>query len=148
MMQMVRGAYPFRELDRARFEKVLGMMAGRYPAARFGELRPRVVWNQENGEVRPRPGTRMLAVSNAGAIPDRGYYAVIHSGTGAKVGELDEIFVFEYPRSRSGTATSRVVRTSSESGWGSSCGRPRSDWTSRSSLTGCARSARWAREPH
>src|SRR5919106_2361706 len=95
MMQMVRGAYPFRELDRARFEKVLGMMAGRYPAARFGELRPRVVWNQENGEVRPRPGTRMLAVSNAGAIPDRGYYAVIHSGTGAKVGELDEQFVFE-----------------------------------------------------
>jgi len=95
MMQMVRGAYPFRELDRARFEKVLGMMAGRYPAARFGELRPRVVWNQDNGEVRPRPGTRMLAVSNAGAIPDRGYYAVIHSGTGAKIGELDEIFVFE-----------------------------------------------------
>ena len=180
MMQMVRGAYPFRGLDRARFEKVLGMMAGRYPAARFGELRPRVVWNQENGEVRPRPGTRMLAVSNAGAIPDRGYYAVIHSGTGAKVGELDEIFVFESRPGDAfvlGSAVWRIdsmdrdrVMVSPAPGavpqipfWhgdqpgrpyelgvrvGSSCGRPRSDWTSRSSLNGCARSARWAREPH
>jgi ATP-dependent Lhr-like helicase len=95
LLEMIRGAYPYRELDRGRFEKVLGMIAGRYPAARFGELRPRVVWNQENGEVRPRPGTRLLAVSNAGAIPDRGYYAVIHAGTGAKIGELDEQFVFE-----------------------------------------------------
>ncbi|HJV04737.1 MAG TPA: DEAD/DEAH box helicase, partial [Actinomycetota bacterium] len=95
LFDLVRGAYPFRDLDRARFEKVLGMLAGRYPAARFGELRPRVVWNQETGEVRARPGTRLLAVSNAGAIPDRGYYAVIHAGTGAKIGELDEEFVFE-----------------------------------------------------
>jgi ATP-dependent helicase Lhr and Lhr-like helicase len=95
LLEMVQGAYPYRELDRGRFEKVLGMIAGRYPAAKFGELRPRVVWNQENGEVRPRPGTRLLAVSNAGAIPDRGYYAVVHAGTGAKIGELDEQFVFE-----------------------------------------------------
>ena len=95
LFDMVRGAYPYRDLDRFRFESVVGMLAGRYPAARFGELRPRVVWNRETGEVRPRPGTRMLAVTNAGAIPDRGYYPVVHAFTGAKLGELDEEFVFE-----------------------------------------------------
>ncbi|MGH2686795.1 MAG: DEAD/DEAH box helicase, partial [Actinomycetota bacterium] len=95
LFDMVRGAYPYRELDRGRFESVLGMLSGKYPAARFGELRPRVVWNRSNGEVTGRPGTRMLAVTNAGAIPDRGYYRVVHGGTGARLGELDEEFVFE-----------------------------------------------------
>ncbi|MGH2675645.1 MAG: DEAD/DEAH box helicase, partial [Actinomycetota bacterium] len=95
LYDLVRGAYPYRDLDRGRFEAVLAMLAGRYPAARFGELRPRLVWNRESGEVRPRPGTRMLAVTNAGAIPDRGYYRVIHGGTGVRLGELDEAFVFE-----------------------------------------------------
>ncbi len=95
LYDLVRGAYPYRDLDRGRFEAVLAMLAGRYPAARFGELRPRVVWNRESGEVRARPGTRMLAVTNAGAIPDRGYYRVIHAGTGVRLGELDEAFVFE-----------------------------------------------------
>ncbi|MGH2723771.1 MAG: DEAD/DEAH box helicase [Actinomycetota bacterium] len=95
LLEMVRGAYPYRDLDRARFEAVLGMLSGRYPAARFGELRPRVVWERESGAVRARPGTRMLAVTNAGAIPDRGHYAVVHTGTGARLGELDEEFVFE-----------------------------------------------------
>lgn len=95
LFEMVRGAYPYRTMDRSRFEAVLSMLAGRYPAARFGELRPRLTWNRQNGEVRARPGTRLLAVTNAGAIPDRGYYAVRHAGTGAKLGELDEQFVFE-----------------------------------------------------
>ena len=95
LYELIRGAYPYRDLDRGRFEAVVAMLAGRYPAARFGELRPRVVWNRETGEVRARPGTRMLAVTNAGAIPDRGYYRVVHGGTGARLGELDETFVFE-----------------------------------------------------
>ena len=95
LFEMARGAYPYRDLDRFRFESVLGMLTGRYPAARFGELRPRLTWNRESGEVTGRPGTRLLAVTNAGAIPDRGYYAVVHAFTGAKLGELDEVFVFE-----------------------------------------------------
>ena len=110
---LVRGAYPYRDLDRHRFESVLAMLAGRYPAARFGELRPRVVWNRETGEVRARPGTRMLAVTNAGAIPDRGYYRVVHAETGVRLGELDEQFVFEARPGDSfvlGTAVWRIER--------------------------------------
>lgn len=93
--EMVRGAYPYRELDRPRFEKVLQMLAGRYPAARFGELRPRVAWNRSTDEVSARPGTRRLVTQNAGAIPDRGYFPVIHAGTEARLGELEEEFVIE-----------------------------------------------------
>ncbi|HEX2025384.1 MAG TPA: DEAD/DEAH box helicase, partial [Actinomycetota bacterium] len=110
---MVRGAHPYRDLDRQRFESVLAMLAGRYPAARFGELRPRIVWNRETDEVRARSGTRMLAVVNAGAIPDRGYYRVVHAETGARLGELDEEFVFEARPGDSfvlGTAVWRIER--------------------------------------
>jgi ATP-dependent helicase Lhr and Lhr-like helicase len=110
---LVRGAYPFRDLDRQRFEAVVAMLAGRYPAARFGELRPRVMWNRETGQVRARAGTRMLAVTNAGAIPDRGYYRVVHAETGARLGELDEQFVFEARPGDSfvlGTAVWRIER--------------------------------------
>ncbi len=95
LYELIRGAWPYRDMDRPRFDAVLAMLAGRYPAARFGELRPRVVWNRETGEVRPRPGTRMLAVNNAGAIPDRGEFRVVHADTGARLGDLDEEFVFE-----------------------------------------------------
>jgi ATP-dependent helicase Lhr and Lhr-like helicase len=113
LYRVVRGAYPYRDLDRHRFEAVLAMLAGRYPAARFGELRPRVVWNRETDEVRARPGTRMLAVTNAGAIPDRGYYRVVHAETGVRLGELDEQFVFEARPGDSfvlGTAVWRIER--------------------------------------
>src|SRR5919106_1183206 len=116
---LVRGAYPFRDLDRQRFEAVLAMLAGRYPAARFGELRPRVMWNRETGQVRARAGTRMLAVTNAGAIPDRGYYRVVHAETGARLGELDEAFVFEARPGDSfvlGTAVWRIERVGREEG--------------------------------
>jgi ATP-dependent helicase Lhr and Lhr-like helicase len=95
LLELVRRADPYRNLGRDRFNGVLSMLAGRYPAARFGELAPRVVWNRESGEVTPRPGTRMLVLMNAGAIPERGLYSVVHAMTGAKLGSLDEEFVFE-----------------------------------------------------
>ena len=95
MFEMTRGAYPFRDLERAQFDNVLQMLAGRYPAARFGELRPRVAWNRTTDEVTARPGTLRLVAQNAGTIPDRGYFAVIHAGTDARLGELEEEFVIE-----------------------------------------------------
>ncbi len=98
--RMVRGAYPFAELSREQLEGVLDMLAGRYPSDEFAELRPRVVWDRTAGTVRGRDGSRMLAVQNAGTIPDRGLYAVVLPD-GARVGELDEEMVYE---ARSGQA--------------------------------------------
>src|SRR5205085_11009113 len=47
------------------------------------------------GTVRGRAGAQMLAVTNAGTIPDRGLYSVNIFEDGRRVGELDEEMVFE-----------------------------------------------------
>src|SRR5438105_1096995 len=74
----------------------LVMLAGRYPSDEFAELRPRIVWDRTAGVIRGRPGSRRLAVTNAGTIPDRGLFGVFIAGDGgSRVGELDEEMVYE-----------------------------------------------------
>jgi ATP-dependent helicase Lhr and Lhr-like helicase len=92
---LVRGAYPFRDLSRVQLENVLDMLAGRYPSEEFAELRPRIVWDRTAGLVRGRDGARRLAVTNAGTIPDRGLFGVFLVEGGGRVGELDEEMVYE-----------------------------------------------------
>ncbi len=92
---LVRGAYPFRDISRSQLENVLDMLAGRYPSDEFAELRPRVIWDRTAGLVRGRPGVRRLAVQNAGTIPDRGLFGVHLVDGGGRVGELDEEMVYE-----------------------------------------------------
>ncbi|MGE5674152.1 MAG: DEAD/DEAH box helicase, partial [Mycobacterium leprae] len=45
--------------------------------------------------VRGRENARSLAVLSGGTIPDRGYYGVYIHGSSAKLGEMDEEFVYE-----------------------------------------------------
>ena len=93
--ELVRRAYPFRDLSRQQLENVLDMLAGRYPSEEFAELRPRITWDRLRGFVRGREGARRLAVTNAGTIPDRGLFGVYLIGGGGRVGELDEEMVYE-----------------------------------------------------
>ncbi len=94
--ELVRRAYPFADLSRSQLENVLDMLAGRYPSDEFAELRPRIIWDRTAGVVRGRPGSRRLAVTNAGTIPDRGLFGVFIAGEGGgRVGELDEEMVYE-----------------------------------------------------
>jgi ATP-dependent Lhr-like helicase len=91
---MVRRAYPFAELDRKLLDNVLDMLDGRYPSEEFAELRPRIVWDRVDDVIRARQGSRQLAITNAGTIPDRGLFGV-HLPDGRRVGELDEEMVYE-----------------------------------------------------
>ena len=103
LFDCVRSAAPFASLGRASFEGVLDMLAGRYPSYDFAELRPRLIWDRVAGTVVARDGSRSLAVTSGGTIPDRGLFGVFLAGGGAKeakagrarVGELDEEMVFE-----------------------------------------------------
>ncbi|MEO8291457.1 MAG: DEAD/DEAH box helicase, partial [Gaiellaceae bacterium] len=92
---LIRSAYPFRDLSRKQLENVLDMLAGRYPSEEFAELRPRIVWDRIGGVIRGREGARRLAVTNAGTIPDRGLFGVYLVEGGGRVGELDEEMVYE-----------------------------------------------------
>ena len=98
LFETIRRAAPFAELSRSAFEGVLDMLSGRYPSDEFAELRPRVTWDRIGGTVVARDGSKRVAVTNGGTIPDRGLFGVFLLGApkgAARVGELDEEMVFE-----------------------------------------------------
>jgi ATP-dependent Lhr-like helicase len=93
---VVRRAASFADLPRAGLEGVLDMLAGRYPADVFAELRPRITWDRTTQRLTPRPNAQRLAVTSGGTIPDRGLYGVYLAGDPpSRVGELDEEMVYE-----------------------------------------------------
>jgi ATP-dependent Lhr-like helicase len=96
LLALVRRAYPFAQLTRRAFEAVLDMLSGGF-AQRDGltVLRARIAWDRINQRLLALPGARLLAVSNAGTISDRGAFSVYLADGKTRIGELDEEFVFE-----------------------------------------------------
>ena len=97
LLATVRRAAPYATLTRGVLEATLDMLAGRYPAEEFAELRPRLVWDRVTGTLTGRRGAQRIAVTNGGTIPDRGLFGVFIAGDGPgrRVGELDEEMVYE-----------------------------------------------------
>ncbi|KAA9395422.1 DEAD/DEAH box helicase [Kocuria coralli] len=96
----VRRSAPFLGLPRSAFDAVLDLVSGRYPSDEFAQLRPRVVWDRDEGTLTARPGAQRLAVTSGGTIPDRGLFPVHIAGQAddkapKRVGELDEEMVYE-----------------------------------------------------
>ncbi|HEY5875155.1 MAG TPA: DEAD/DEAH box helicase, partial [Ilumatobacteraceae bacterium] len=91
---MVRRSAAFADLSDELLNNVLDLLAGRYPSEEFSELRPRIVWDRVNDRLRARDGSRRLAVTSGGTIPDRGLFGVFLPD-GTRVGELDEEMVYE-----------------------------------------------------
>ena len=95
LYDFIRLAYPFRDLGRDQYQSVLHMLAGRYRDTRIRELRPRILLDEVTNEVVARDGALRLIYTSGGTIPDRGYYSMRVQGSLARVGELDEEFVWE-----------------------------------------------------
>jgi ATP-dependent Lhr-like helicase len=91
----LRGSYPYRRLSRRQFDLVLNMLAGRYADTRIRELRPRVSIDRLDNTVAARKGALLALYLSGGTIPDRGYFNLRHHETHARIGELDEEFVWE-----------------------------------------------------
>ncbi|MHC4933106.1 MAG: DNA glycosylase AlkZ-like family protein, partial [Planctomycetota bacterium] len=87
--------WPYRNLRKETFDRVVGMLRGRYSDSRIRELRPRLRVDPETGRIRGTDAALPLVYSSGGTIPDRGYFALRVEGTGAKLGDLDEEFVWE-----------------------------------------------------
>ncbi len=111
LFDLVRQAYPYRDLTASAFESVLKMISGRFPLDSFRDLRARVSWDRVHNRLSALPGTARLAVINGGTIPDSGHYPVYLGENGPRLGELDEEFVFERRVGETfvlGTATWRI----------------------------------------
>ena len=95
LFQWIKCSYPFHELSHQTFHLVLDMLNGRFADTRIRELRPRISIDQHDRLVRAKEGALRLLYFSGGTIPDRGYYNLRVSGTNAKIGDLDEEFVWE-----------------------------------------------------
>jgi ATP-dependent Lhr-like helicase len=87
-------AAPYRRLNRDDFISVVRSVAEPLPAEVKG-AGPRILWDRVNDRLHARRGTRFLALTSGGTIPDAGLYDVYVADTDLKVGTLDEEFVTE-----------------------------------------------------
>lgn len=94
VMKILPRTYTFRNVTKEDVRSVLCMLAGDYEHERNIPVRPRLLYDRIHDHVVGDPYSRMLAISAAGTIPDKGEYAV-KTETGVKLGELDEEFIFE-----------------------------------------------------
>ncbi|MDR2656783.1 MAG: DEAD/DEAH box helicase, partial [Oscillospiraceae bacterium] len=94
LLEMSRGAWGYRRLDRGALVNTLRMLSGDYERGDMRMVRPRLYYDAIHETVKGDTYTRMLACA-ASTIPDRGLFAVWLEDGSARLGELEEEFVFE-----------------------------------------------------
>jgi ATP-dependent Lhr-like helicase len=90
----VKRAWPYRELDRSSFDRVLAMAADGV-ATRRGRRAALIHRDEVNGVVRGRRGARLLAQTSGGAIPEIADYRVVLDPDDTFIGTLNEDFAIE-----------------------------------------------------
>lgn len=91
----IRTSYPYHRMSRKEFDLVIQMLAGRYADSRLRELKTRLLVDRVKNTAKARDNIPPLLYTSGGVIPDRGYYNMRAVDTKAKIGELDEEFVWE-----------------------------------------------------
>src|SRR6266481_4391846 len=94
LFQAVCRAYPYRDLARADFDEILGMLSEGIASTR-GRYAAYLHRDRVNGIVRARRGSRLAAITSGGAIPENSLYTVVAHPEGAVVGTVDEDFAVE-----------------------------------------------------
>jgi ATP-dependent Lhr-like helicase len=94
LFEMVRRAYPYRNLKREKFDEVVRMLSEGFTTRR-GRRGTFLHHDAVNHRIRGRRGARLSAITNGGAIPDTGDYRVILEPSETFVGTLNEDFAIE-----------------------------------------------------
>jgi len=94
LFDMVRHAYPFRNLTRDKFNEVIRMLSEGFTTRR-GRRGTYLHHDAVNHRLRGRKGARLSAITNGGAIPDTSDYRVILEPSETFVGTLNEDFAIE-----------------------------------------------------
>ncbi len=95
LYNVVRSSTPYRHLPRASFDRVVQMLAGRYAGSRIRALQSVVSLDAVDNTVRGQAAGLQVLYRSGGTIPDRGYFNLRRQDTKARIGELDEEFVWE-----------------------------------------------------
>jgi ATP-dependent Lhr-like helicase len=94
LFDLVRRAYPYRNLSLETYHAILEMLSEGI-AARRGRYGAYLHRDRVNGKLRARRGSRIAAITSGGAIPDNALYTVVAEPEGIVVGTVDEDFAVE-----------------------------------------------------
>jgi len=94
LFALMSRAWPYRDLTRKDFDEVLAMVAEGF-ATKRGRRGALVHRDEVNRRVRGRRGSRMLAITSGGAIPEVADYKVVLEPDDTIVGTLNEDFAIE-----------------------------------------------------
>jgi ATP-dependent helicase Lhr and Lhr-like helicase len=94
LFETIRRAYPYRELARVDFDKIVEMLSEGI-AARRGRYGAYLHRDRVNGVLRPRRGARLAAITSGGAIPENALYTVVALPENTVVGTVHEDFAVE-----------------------------------------------------
>jgi ATP-dependent helicase Lhr and Lhr-like helicase len=113
--QLVRAAWPYRNLTREEFASVVNMLAEGFSTKR-GRRSALIHHDSINHRLRGRRGARLTALTSGGAIPDNADYRVILEPSETFVGTVNEDFAVESLAGdifQLGNASWRILRVNS-----------------------------------
>ncbi|WP_109488563.1 DEAD/DEAH box helicase [Occallatibacter savannae] len=94
LYQVLRRAYPYRNLSWEEYDEVTAILSNGIEASR-GRYGAYLMHDGIHGELHPRRGARMIAISNGGAIPDTALFNVILQPENIQIATLDEHFAVD-----------------------------------------------------
>ena len=94
LFELVRSAWPYRNLTRPEFESIVKMLAEGFSTKR-GRRAALIHHDAVNSRLRGRRGARLVALTSGGAIPDNTDYRVILEPSETFVGTVNEDFAVE-----------------------------------------------------
>ena len=94
LFELLRRAYPYRELPRVKFDQVVDALSTGY-ASRLGSRGAFLHRDGINHRVKARRGAGIAAMTSGGAIPDNSNYDVIAEPEESFVGTVNEDFAIE-----------------------------------------------------
>src|SRR5438094_1173997 len=115
LFELVRAAWPYRNLTREEFDSVVRMLAEGFSTKR-GRRAALIHHDAVNHRLRGRRGARLTALTSGGAIPDNADYRVILEPAEIFVGTVNEDFAVESLAGdifQLGNASWRILRINS-----------------------------------
>ena len=115
LYELMRSAWPYRDLTRDEFNEVITMLAEGFSTKR-GRRAALIHHDAINHRIRGRRGSGLLALTSGGAIPDTGDYRVLLEPSETFIGTVNEDFAVESLAGdifQLGNASWRILRINS-----------------------------------
>jgi ATP-dependent Lhr-like helicase len=94
LYDVLRRAYPYRNLARELFDEIVTLLSEGIESSR-GRYGAYLLRDGVHRQLHPRRGSRSIAISNGGAIPDTALFNVILQPEGIQIATLDEHFAVD-----------------------------------------------------